>query len=266
MDESLWQIEERGGPLFATAIHNGHEVRSEVGDLLALNPSERLREEDPFTGLWTSVAGNRIVAQRSRFEVDLNRPREKAVYVQPEDAWGLNVWKSPPPQELIQRSLDAYDAFYAEARRICSALAGRHGRFVVLDFHSYNHRRAGATADPEDPVANPEVNVGTGTMVRERWAPIVNRFIRELREAPVLGRQLDVRENVRFRGGNWPRWIHETFPQSGCALAIEFKKTFMDEWTGEEDSTALEDIHAALYSTVPGILEELEKLEPGGSS
>ena len=32
-------------------------------------------------------------ARRSRFEVDLNRPREEAVYRVPEDCWGLDVWR-----------------------------------------------------------------------------------------------------------------------------------------------------------------------------
>ena len=76
-------------------------------------------------------------------------------------------------------------------------------------------------------------------------------------------RSLDVRENVRFRGGQFSRWIHENFPDSGCSLAIEFKKFFMDEWSGEPDHRQLNEILLALKSTVPGVLEELEKLRAG---
>ena len=76
-----------------------------------------------------------------------------------------------------------------------------------------------------------------------------------------LGRQLDVRENIKFRGGQFSHWTHQTFPQSGCALAIEFKKFFMDEWTGKPDKTQLETIHRALQATVPGVLEMLETYE-----
>ena len=104
------------------------------------------------------------------------------------------------------------------------------------------------------------MNVGTGTMVREQWAPLVDRLIHDLGAADVLGGRLDVRENMRFRGGKWSRWIHETFPDSGCALTLEFKKTFMDEWTGEADPERMKAVEAALRSTVPGVLEELEKL------
>ncbi len=260
MEQSLWQLHQGDGPLVATAIHNGHTVREEVVAMMALSEAERLREEDPFTGQWTTVADTRIVALRSRFEVDLNRPREKAVYLEPEDAWGLQVWQKQPPPEIVTRSLAAYDAFYAEVKRVLTNLERRYGRFVVFDLHTYNHRRDGADGPPADPEQNPEVNVGTGTMDRDQWAPLVDRFIADLRAFDFLGRSLDVRENVKFYGGQFPGWIHQTFPQSACVLAIEFKKFFMDEWTRQPDSVQLEAIRQALQSTVPGVLETLRKL------
>ena len=104
----------------------------------------RRREEDPYTSCWTTIAPNRVIALHSRFEVDLNRPRESAVYRSPEDAWGLEVWKSPPPEDLLARSLANYDAFYAELDRLYGSLVQQHGRFLVLDLHTYNHRRHGS--------------------------------------------------------------------------------------------------------------------------
>ena len=44
---------------------------------------------------------NRIIVNRSRFEVDINRPRDKAVYITPEDAWGLHIWKNIPDLPLM---------------------------------------------------------------------------------------------------------------------------------------------------------------------
>jgi N-formylglutamate deformylase len=174
----------------------------------------------------------------------------------------LQVWRVKPTAEIIERSLVEYDAFYTEVKRLLTGLAQQHGRFVVFDLHSYNHRREGPRSPIADPALNPEVNVGTGTMDRERWAPIVDRFITELRAVDFLGRRLDVRENVKFFGGQFPRWIHENFPESGCAIAIEFKKFFMDEWTGQPDPAGkqLEAIRQALAATVPGVLEALKKL------
>jgi len=261
MRTSLWDIEKGDGPAVATAVHAGHELREEVAGLLALDEAVQLREEDPYTGEWTCMAGTRVVPRISRFEVDLNRPREEAVYERPEDAWGLQLWKSPPPAELVERSRREHDAFYAEMRAILTDIEQRHGRFVVFDLHSYNHLREGPDGPVADPEKNPEVNVGTGTMDRERWAPVVDRFIHDLRAFDFLGRRLDVRENVKFRGRNLAGFVHQNFPRSGCTLAVEFKKFFMNEWTGQPDPMHVDAIGRALKSTVWGIHEELAKLE-----
>ena len=91
-------------PLVATAIHSGHALDDKIEKISGLSDAERLPEEDPFTDLWTAVTGNRIIVHHSRFEVDLNRPREKAVYLEPEDAWGLNVWKTKPSPASCART------------------------------------------------------------------------------------------------------------------------------------------------------------------
>ncbi len=88
----------------------------------------------------------------------------------------------------------------------------------------------------------------------------MNRLINDLRTFDYNGRKLDVRENIKFMGGNLSRWTHETFPESGCSLSIEFKKFFMDEWTGIPDNEQLILIENALRSTVPGVLKELSIL------
>lgn len=248
-------------PLIVTAIHNGHALTADVQEIIALSEAERLREEDPFTGLWTAVTDKKIIAHYSRFQVDLNRPRDKAVYLEPGDAWGLNVWKTGPSREILSKSLEMYDSFYAELHRSLTRLINQYGRLVVYDLHNYNHRRPGPDQPAADPQLNPEVNIGTGTMVRSQWTTIVDRFITDLHTFNFRGRHLDVRENIKFKGGYFSRWIHENFPGSVCCLAIEFKKFFMDEWTGEPDQTQLPAIEEALKSTVPGVLAELEKLD-----
>jgi len=53
----------------------------------------------------------------------------------------------------------------------------RFSRFVVFDPHTYNHRRLGPQALPADPRYNPEVNLGTGTLDRNRWEPVVSVFL-----------------------------------------------------------------------------------------
>ena len=260
MTDQIWRLHVGSGPLVATAVHDGHEVREEVAEHVALSDAERLREEDPFTGEWTQVAATRVVGMRSRFEVDLNRPRDKAVYRTPEDAWGLTVWNAPPSKEVFERSLAQYDAFYDAMRRLFEELAGQHRHFIVFDLHSYNHRRQGPDGPTADPDGNPQVNIGTGTMNRERWAPVVDTFIETLRSFDFPGGKLDVRENVKFQGGNWPRWIHENFPDTGVAIAIEIKKFFMDEWTGKPDEVHIESIGEALRFTAPAVLDALKRI------
>ena len=130
---------------------------------------------------------------------------------------------------------------------------------MVYDLRSYNHRRNGPDGPAAAPEGNPQVNVGTGTMKRDRWAPVVDTFIEQFRDYDFPGGKLDVRENVKFHGGHWPRWIHENFPESGVALAIEVKKFFMDEWTGEPNRKLVEAIADALRLTVPGVLDALKR-------
>ena len=153
-----------------------------------------------------------------------------------------------------------YDLFYDETRRILDDLRKRYGRFVVLDLHTYNHRRMGPDAGHADPFTNPEVNIGTGSLDREQWHPLVDRFMTDLASFDFLGRTLDVRENVRFRGGFLSNWIHQNYPDSGCCLAIELKKFFMDEWTGEMSLEEHQALLQALVSTKDGISETLEIL------
>lgn len=254
-----WTLQLGDSPIVATAVHAGHEMRPELQKICALTNAERLREEDPFTDYLASIAPTHWTPHVSRFEADLNRAREQAVYQKPEDAWGLNLWKKDLTAPMIQTSLDFYDSYYNQFHLLLRQMEKKYGAFVVLDIHSYNHRRGGPDASPEDPEKNPEVNVGTGTMDREFWAPLVDRFILELRKFDFNGRNLDVRENVKFRGRQGPAFVHQNFPKKGCSLALEFKKIFMDEWTGQVDRSVLEKLFEALESTLPGLLEELKK-------
>ncbi len=254
----LWDLQVGDAPLAAAAIHDGHAVRAEVAALLAVGEADRLREEDPHTALWTVVAPTRIIAVRSRFELDLNRPRDRAVYLEPAHAWGLEVWKTRPGAEVVARALAAYDAFYQQVELALATLAAWFGRVLLLDLHSYNHRRQGREGPAADAAGHPEINLGTGTMDRRRWAPVVDRFAEELRRFDYLGRHLDVRENVPFQGGQFPRWIHQRFPDSVCAISIEVKKFFMDEWTGRADQAQLHALGEAFRTAAWSAVEQLQ--------
>ena len=248
------------GPLVAAAIHDGHAADADTRVRFKLDDAGRLREEDPFTAELADVLPTRLIGRRSRFEVDLNRPPDKAVYRTPGDAWGLEVWKDELPGTVVERSMGIYRDFYAAAERVLADKIAAFGAVVVYDLHTYNHRRDGPDGPAADPDENPEVNIGTGTLDRDRWGELVDGFMADLEAgAKEAGRpSLDVRENVKFQGGQFSRWAHERFGSDACVIAVEFKKTFMDEWSGTPDRTHLAQLKSALARTVPGALSAFD--------
>ncbi len=240
------------GPIVAVALHAGHTVRSQLESCLALGEADRLREEDPHTARMAPSGITLVEVLRSRFEVDLNRPRFRAVYQGPQDSWGLDVYRDELPNDLDRVSREVYDVFYEAMGAILSAIAQDHGRFLVLDLHSYNHRRQGAGGQAAPVAENPEVNLGTGWLDRGRWKPAIETFATGMTRAG-----FDCRENVKFRGGHLSRWIAETFPLDGAALAIEFKKTYMDEWSGTVDDAHVARIRVALDDLLPALRNAL---------
>ena len=97
-------------------------------------------------------------------------------------------------------------------------------------------------------------------MYRRRWVNVVDRFLSDLHQYDFCGRQLDVREKVKFFFGHVPKWIHDNYPSSVCVLSVEFKKFFMDEWTGTKNIQQTDAIRGALASTISGVSEELSRL------
>jgi N-formylglutamate deformylase len=243
--EEAFAIEVAPGQLVWTAVHAGHELRAGLVDVVALDPSTRLREEDPFTDRMLGDCGIRVVVHRSRFEVDLNRPREQAVYGGPDESFGLEVWKRELSPGELEWSRRIHDDFYTCLSTHLDRLA-TNGRFLVLDVHSYNHRRGGPDAHPEPADGNPEVNVGTAAIEGRGWDHAVATFVEALGDQEVRDHRLDVRVNVRFKGGYLCRWVAERYPETACPLAIEFKKVFMDEWTGQCDDTHVRELREAL--------------------
>ncbi len=243
-------------PIVCTAIHNGHELSEKVKQNLAISEQTQFYEEDPFTEKFTKICNNRIIVNTSRFEVDLNRAREKSVYLKLKDAWGLSVWKSHPTKEVLKESYRKYEGFYRIVKHHFTEMEKRFGKFFVYDIHSYNHRRNGIKAPIDNPSKNPEIILGTNNMP-EKWMPLVYEIQHNLQKFDFFDRNLDVRINIKFAGGHFSRWIHRNFPDSACCLAIEFKKIFMNEWTGEVEKEKFDLLKEALSSTLPEIIENL---------
>lgn len=249
------------GQLVATAIHTGHDLRPEIADAMILDEATRLREEDPHTDTLGRLLPARVVAHRSRFEVDLNRPLDEAVYRTPQDCWGLEVWRDNPlPDDLVEGSRQVYASFYSQLGTRLDEVAER-GPFVVYDIHSYNHRRHGADAAPEPAEDNPEVNLGTGTVDRATFQGVIDAFTSSMQAQRTDGGPIEVRENVKFEGRALAWWVHERYAGRGVCLALEFKKTFMDEWTGEVDQRRITQLQEALAATQEPVLAALAEID-----
>jgi len=249
-----WDLVLGNGPVVATAIHDGHRMRRSLLPHLAIDDATRRRDEDPFTGLLASVGDVRLRVRDSRFQVDLNRPRDKALSTDPADTWGIRFWKGPLPDDERALSLAAHDRFYSMMTALIDALLARWGQVLLLDIHSYNHRRDGADADPADPAGNPDIELGVTTLDDARWGDTARRFAEALRQVPVAGRAPDVRNNVRYpTGGHFPEWVYAKWGDRVCTISPEYKKIHMDEWTGQLDIAALEDFRDGLERAVAAV-------------
>ncbi len=245
-------------PVVCTAIHNGHNLSPAVSEIMRIDESARLREEDPFTADFIAICKNRIVANYSRFEFDLNRPREKAIYQKPADAWGLNVWQSSPSREILENSLQKYDEFYSQFEIYLKKLLQKFPVITVFDIHSYNHRRKGPEAPLDDPNENPDIILGTLNR-NTRWGNHYKKIAEKFRKGSCLSKLLDVRFNVKFPGGYLQKWIKTNFPDSICCISVEFKKIFMDEWTGKLNNVAFSELKKILSAVITSMEQELSK-------
>jgi N-formylglutamate amidohydrolase len=254
MDFAWWAVD-AARPIIATAIHAGHDVRPSLVAALRLDEATRFHEEDPRTGYLAAATGSCVVVNRSRFEVDLNRPRPAAVYLTPDDAWGLELWEDGLSDEEIEASRRLHDGFYQRLGTILDDLVERHGGFVLYDVHSYNDRPPG---DEDGPTPLPLVNLGTGSLP-PRWRPVAERFLSTIRSLEFAGAPIVAGENVVFEGRQLAQFVHDHYGDVACALAIEFKKDFMDEWSGDVDPPALLSLAAALSNTTDPVWKAHEQ-------
>lgn len=258
-----YDLRKANSPIIAVALHDGQGIDAALVPHLKLASHQLFREEDPYTGDIANLPANSVVVHTSRFQVDLNRKKEAAIYKEPTDAWGLEVWDGAMKERYAGKLMEAYEAFYHMIRDLLESIIDRHGGFVILDIHSYNHRRDNprleASADE-----NPEINIGT-IYNHPKWAGLTQKFMGYLSHARITNRSVDVRENVRFKGGGFSEWVNERYGHKGCVLSVEFKKTFMDEWTGRVDVAHLHDLRKVLEGSLPLLANELENIRKKGN-
>lgn len=228
-------------PIIFTAIHSGHKLSELCLGNFKLPEKLRMMEEDPFTDDLAKLYPNHIFPTFSRFEVDLNRSRDYAIYQVPSDCWGLDCRIAPPNFSQVEAAMNLYNSFYSDLREILNKFKDQEKDFLILDLHAYNHHRLGHEEPFDDPLKNPEIIIGTSNM-SEKWFPLIEKLQTHMLEFDFMGRKLDIGINIKYPGGNFPRWIHKNFPKHGCAVSLEFKKFFMDEWSGELDQQVFAEL------------------------
>lgn len=255
MIQSKICILEENLPLLTTAIHNGHRLPSELSKISDITEVQRLREEDPYTGEIAALFPNSVLLESSRFAVDLNRPLEKSVYQKPEDCWGLQARNAPVPEAVLEKLRQDYDSWHRLMEYQILKLLGEHSKLVLLDLHSYNHRRGGPNAEPDPKKENPDIIIGRSNLPPKHY-PAARALQELLNGQSWQGKSLDCRMDVKFTGGHFPRWVNSLEPQRIICLAIEFKKIFMDEWTSELDNEAFLELKMLFYRQVSRWLSE----------
>lgn len=256
--ERTWLIHRGQGPVLCTAVHAGHMLSDELRPYLHADDEALRREEDPLTDVFASVGDDIFCSYESRFEVDLNRSRERAFATRPEDTWGMQIWREPPPRALIERSLQRHDQFYQLMSNWLEAMIAEHGKVLLLDIHSYNHRRDGPGAAPSPAESNPHIDLGQTTFDAARFGTLAGCFAETLAAQPCQDIKLDVRGNVRYPdGGHWPEWVYAQYGDDICTITLEYKKFYMDEWSGQASLPIVEDLRAGLAVAVAAAKREL---------
>jgi N-formylglutamate amidohydrolase len=259
MIRSFVELLDESVPVLALAIHNGHEMHPELLANCGISEADRLREEDPFTDVFTNAFANKIIVYTSRFTVDLNRNPDKAVYQTPEDCWGLPARINPISEELLAELKQSYNEWYSLLTYTVKRLLKKHPFLLILDLHSFNHRRKGADAEPDPQLENPDIILGRNNMPLSYY-PFVECLRSQLDKKEIDSHTLDCRIDVKFTGGYVSRWLHHSFPNQVLCPAVEFKKIFMDEWSGLLDKGFQTKLSNVFFNSVEICRKELNSL------
>lgn len=202
------------------AVHDGHQFRKELWENCLHTAYERWYEEDPETKNMINSHPIVIAGCDSRFEYDLNRTPEEAVF---ETAWGKQLWKQPLPADQKRKSQNKHANFYKVVYALISKLEEKFGVCIVYDMHSYNWKRW----DREVPTWN----LGTSNVDNDRFGADIEAWRQRLSEMKFpLGIKSTSKINDTFQGnGYFLKFITNNFKNT-LVLATEIAKVYCDEY------------------------------------
>ncbi len=217
-------------PFACFAIHNGHNLRSELTNKCKLNDYERWYEEDPETLKFISSLPVVIACNDSRYEYDLNRSAKNAIY---ESAWGKELWNSPLSEKEKKKSLEKHHNFYKVVHALIARLEKKFQSVIAFDIHSFNYKRI----EKESPV----FNIGTENINKKKYGKYVDYYLGELSKIKLPNIDNRTGENEVFFGrGYLLEYLTANF--NILVLATEIKKIYCNELTGENYPLIIEKL------------------------
>jgi len=211
-------------PFICAAIHNGSTMRDKLSGNCILDKQARWQEEDSLTGDFIESLPIRIIANDSRYEYDLNRHADQAIY---DVAWGKPVWKEALSSLEKEESLKKHREFYAVVEALVHKIEQKFGAGIVYDIHSYNYKRD----DIHDEY--PIFNLGTEQVNKKKYSKYVTKLIKELSKIEFENIENRVAENEVFFGrGYLAEFIMKRFSHI-LVLPLEVKKVYCDENNGD---------------------------------
>lgn len=210
-------------PYACAAIHNGHHFSKDLWDNCLHTAHDRWYEEDPCTGQMISGLPITLIAHDSRFEYDLNRHPDTAIY---ETAWGKSLWRNPLSDKNRSKAIQKHENFYKVVLTLLVKLEELFGSVVFYDIHSYNWKRW----DRDVPV----FNIGTSNIDHDKFSVAIKQWQEILSgiELPIEAK-VDCTINDVFQGNGFFLKYITANSKNSLVLATEISKVYCDESTGQ---------------------------------
>ncbi len=233
-------------PYACGAVHDGHQFRQNLWDNCLHSAYDRWYEEDPETKNMVQTHPILIAGCDSRFEYDLNRPPEEAVF---ETAWGKQLWKQPLPENEKELSLQKHTNFYRVVHSLISKLEEKFNVCIVYDMHSYNWQRW----DREVPTWN----LGTSNIDNDRFGNEVESWRQMLAsiDLPNNIKQTAKINDTFYGNGYFLKYITKTFKNT-LVLATEIAKVYCDEYKQVIYPEVVAAVEQQLQSLLPKHADE----------
>lgn len=240
---------EHYAPYICAAVHDGHQFRKSLWKNCLHTEFERWYEEDPNTKEMVQSHPIVIAGCDSRFEYDLNRAPETAIY---EDAWGKKLWKSHLPEAERKISLQKHASFYKVANALVSKIETHYGKALVFDMHSYNWKRWDRVV--------PTWNLGTSNINNNVFGPLAESWCKRLGEMQLPNQVKSTSKiNDTFQGnGYFLKYITQNFKNT-LVLATEIAKVYCDEETGIIFPEMVRSIENHLKELIPLQVKEFQE-------